>query len=37
MNRLPLRRILNLTVFVAALGYFVDMFDLLSGMVTEDA
>lgn len=29
MARTPLRGILNLTVFVAALGYFVDMFDLL--------
>ena len=27
--RPPIRSIFNLTVFVAALGYFVDMFDLL--------
>ncbi len=29
MTRPPIRNILNLTVLVAALGYFVDMFDLL--------
>ncbi|MBL0211083.1 MAG: MFS transporter [Holophagaceae bacterium] len=29
MSRPPIRSIFNLTVFVAALGYFVDMFDLL--------
>ena len=29
MTRPPFRSIFNLTVFVAALGYFVDMFDLL--------
>lgn len=29
MTRPPIRSILNLTVLVAALGYFVDMFDLL--------
>ncbi len=29
MTRPPIRSIFNLTVFVAALGYFVDMFDLL--------
>jgi MFS family permease len=29
MNKTPIRSVLNLTVLVAALGYFVDMFDLL--------